>query len=308
MRTIELTVPSERTDAVLAELGRIEAASLQLQRGGSLQPPGDVVTMQVTNGKLGVIMRIADEFGLGRDEGFTMATSVPLSVVTPAFQRLTRETGATTWEELELSMSEDSTMTRDRTLVMLLAGLIAGVGIISDQLHVVVGAMIIAPGFQPFARVVLGVVTRSEAWRGGVRDVGLAYGALMAGASLAAVLGLVFGADALDAGGGRYLGAGELVTFWTTVSWTGVAVGAAGAVCGGILVSLNRTVLTAGVMVALALVPTASLVPMALIAGDVGLAGDAAVRFAIEVALVLAGTSLMFLVKRRLDKRHGTSD
>ncbi|HSK23874.1 MAG TPA: DUF389 domain-containing protein [Egicoccus sp.] len=306
MRTIELTVPPDRTDAVLAKLGRIEAASLRLQRGGSLHPPGDVVTLQVTNGKLGVIMRIADELGLGSDEGVAMSTSVPLSVVTPAFRRLTRETGATTWEELELSMSEDSTMTRDRTLVMLLAGVIAGVGIIADQLHTVVGAMIIAPGFQPFARVVLGLVTRSSAWRGGLVDVARAYGALLIGAALAALLGMAFGTDALDAGGDSYLGDAVLLEFWTTVSWTGVVVGAAGAVCGGILVSLNRTVLTAGVMVALALVPTAALVPMAFIAGDPGLAGRAAGRFGVEVALVLAGITLMFTVKRRLDRRSTT--
>lgn len=306
MRTIELTVPADRTDAVLAELRRVEAASLQLQRGGSLHPPGDVVTMHVTNSKLGVIMRIADEFGLGDDEGVALSTSVPLSVVTPAFQRLTRETGATTWEELELSMSEDSTMTRDRALVMLLAGLIAGVGIIADQLHTVIGAMIIAPGFQPFARVVLGLIARSGAWRGGLLDVARAYGALLLGATLAALLGVAFGADALDAGGGGYLEDAVLVEFWTTVSWTGVAVGLAGALCGGILVSLNRTVLTAGVMVALALVPTAALVPMALIAGDPGLAGDAALRFGLEVLLVLAGISVMFAIKRRLDRRSTT--
>lgn len=307
MRTIELTVPPDRTEQVLDRLRGIEAASLRLQRGGSLHPPGDVVTMQVTNGKLGAIMRIADEFGLGTDEGMTMSTSVPLSVVTPAFQRMTREQGATTWEELELSMSEDSTMTRDRTLVMLLAGVIAGIGIIADQVHTVIGAMVIAPGFQPFARVMLGVVTRSSAWRGGVVDVARGYGALLGGAALAALLGQAFGADALDAGGSSYLDDAVLVEFWTTVSWSGLAVALAGAVCGGILVSLNRTVLTAGVMVALALVPTAALVPMALIAGDPGLAGDAAVRFALEVALVLAGITVMFLVKRRLDRRSTTA-
>ncbi|MEX2503355.1 MAG: DUF389 domain-containing protein [Egicoccus sp.] len=306
MRTIELTLPADRTDAVLDRLRQVEAATLQLQRGGSLHPPGDVVTLHVTNSKLGVIMRIADEFGLGSDEGVALSTSVPLSVVTPAFQRLTRETGATTWEELELSMSEDSTMTRDRTLVMLLAGVIAGIGIIADQLHTVIGAMVIAPGFQPFARVVLGLVTRSSAWRGGVADVLRAYGALLLGATLAALLGLVFGADALDAGGSSYLGDAVLLEFWTTVSWTGIVVGAAGAICGGILVSLNRTVLTAGVMVALALVPTAALVPMALIARDPGLAADAAVRFVIEVVLVVSGTALMFMVKRRLDGRSTT--
>lgn len=307
MRTIELTIPPTRTADLLDELRALQPATLRLQRDGSLQPPGDVITVQVTNDRLRDVMKIADRCGLGRDDDIAMGTSEPLSVVTPAFSRMTRESGATTWEELELAMGEDSTMTGDRTVVMLLAGVIAGLGILGDQLHTVIGAMVIAPGFQPFARVVLGVVNRSGAWHGGLRDVGRGYGALMAGAAVAAVLGLVLGAGALDAGHGRYLGSGELVAFWTSVSWTGIAVGGFAAVCGGILVALNRTVLTAGVMVALALVPTAALVPMGVIAGDLPLAGDAAVRFLLEAALVLAGTLATFLFKRRSDRRAGTA-
>lgn len=62
--------------------------------------------------------------------------------------------GVTTWEELELSIGEDSTMTLDRTIVMFSAG----IGLLTGALHVVIGAMVIAPGFQPFARFVLGVI------------------------------------------------------------------------------------------------------------------------------------------------------
>jgi len=75
--------------------------------------------------------------------------------------------------------------------------------------------------------------------------------------------------------------------------------------CGGILISLNRTVLTAGVMVALALVPTAKMVPLALVAGQPTLAAAAGVRFPTELGLVLGGTILVFLVKRQRD--HGRS-
>jgi hypothetical protein len=306
VRTIELTMPATSTDRFLAEVGPLEPIAVRLQRGGSLRPPGDVVTLEVRNERLGEVMRIADRYGLGQDENVSMSTSVPLSVVTPAFARLTREMGATTWEELELSIGEDSTMTGDRTLVMFIAGLIAGLGITSGTLHVVIGAMVIAPGFQPFARFVLGVINRSGAWYGGLTDVLRAYGALLAGSTLAAVLTLLLGVDALDAGDEIYLAAADLVSFWSSTSWSGIVVGLAAGICGGLLVSLNRTVLTAGVMVALALVPTAALVPMALVAGDVTLAGQAALRFLIEVGLVLVGTTLVFSFKRRRDARRTT--
>lgn len=306
-RTVRLTVPTRFSDDLLARLRQLDAFGLRMQPGASVDPPGDLVEVDVANEMLGPVMRIADEYGLGRPGGVSMSTSEPLSLISATGQAHTRERGATTKEELELTMGSDSTMTAEKVVVMGLAGLIAGIGILTDAIHIVVGAMVIAPGFQPFARFVLGVVNGSRpSWAGGLADIARAYGALLAGAAAAAVLGAAFGAAPLGAGLSSYLGAGTLLAYWTTLSWTGVAVGAAASVCGGLLMSINRTVLTAGVMVALALVPTAALVPMALIAGDVALASVALVRFLVEVGLVLIGSALVFGAKRLFDRRSGT--
>ena len=44
-RVIEVSVPSEQTDQLVAELrSRDEVLGLRLQRGASLKPPGDVIT------------------------------------------------------------------------------------------------------------------------------------------------------------------------------------------------------------------------------------------------------------------------
>lgn len=306
-RTVTFTVPAGRRDDLLAELGELRLLGLRVHRDASVQPPGDLVELDVANETLRDVMRVADRFELGEPGGLAMSTSEPLSVVTTAERAHTRERGATTWEELELSMGSDSTMTAEKVVVMGIAGVIAGLGIASDQLHIVVGAMIIAPGFQPFARFVLGLVNTSQgSWTGGLVDIARAYAALVAGSALAAVLGLVFGASPLQAGLPGYLEPGTLLDYWTSVTWTGVAVGAVAGVCGGLLMSINRTVLTAGVMVALALVPTACLVSMSLVAGDLHLAGAALVRFLVEVALVLVGCALVFGGKRYLDHRSST--
>lgn len=306
-RTVRLTVPSERRDELIAGLADLDVLGLRLHRDVSVQPPGDLVEVEVANETLARVMRVADGYGLGQEGGVSMTTSEPLSVISTTGQAHTRERGATTWEELELSMGSDSTMTFEKVVVMGLAGVIAGIGILSDNLHIVVGAMIIAPGFQPFARFVLGVVNGSRtSWAGGLVDISRAYAALMAGSAVAAVFGLAFGASPLQSGLPGYLEAGTLLQYWTTLTWTGIAVGAAAGVCGGLLMSINRTVLTAGVMVALALVPTASLVTMALVAGDLRTAAAALVRFTVEVGLVLLGSALVFGAKRFFDRRSGT--
>lgn len=303
-RAIQLTVPFERTEDILVELRSLQPLSIQLYRGVSQEPPGDLVAVTVTNTQLSGLMQVADRYGLGQQGGVSISTSVPLSVVSESFSAVASEGGATTWEEVEQVLGEESTMSVDKVVTMLLAGIIAGIGIISGSVHIVVGAMVIAPGFQPFARVMLGIVTGTrEAWRGGIRDVLRGYAALLAGAALAAVLGAGFGESALQAGSFSYLESNILVRYWTTTSWTGVAVGAAASLAGGLLLSINRTVLTAGVMVALALVPSAALVSAALVAGDVSLSGRALFRFSVEVILVLAGCAVVFLVKRRTDIR-----
>lgn len=129
----------------------------------------------------------------------------------------------------------------------------------------------------------------------------------MAGASLAALAASIFGTGALGSGDDTYLAAGSLIDYWTTTTWAGVVVGAVAGICGGILMSLNRTVLTAGVMVALALIPTATMMPIALLAGDLALAAGAGVRFVTEVLVVIGGTALVFVVKRRGDHRGSST-
>lgn len=304
-RTIQLSVPAECTADLLADVDTLDLLGLQVHRGVSVRPPGDLIVLEVANEKLGAVMRLADRYGLGQEGGIAMSTSEPLSVISTSAETRIREPGATTWEELELSMGAESTMTAEKVTVMGIAGVIAGIGILSDTIHVVVGAMVIAPGFQPFSRFVLGLINRRrDTWMGGVIDIARGYGALVAGSAVASVLGLVLGASALDAGLPSYLESGTLVAYWTTLTWPGVAVGGVAGVCGGLLMSINRTVLTAGVMVALALVPSASMVTMALVAGDPGLALAALVRFLVEVALVLAGSALVFAVKRLMDRRR----
>jgi hypothetical protein len=305
-RTVQMTVAASSSEALLHDLEELQPHTLRVHRGASLRPPGDLVSLEIDNDRLHEIMQVADAHGLGREGGVSLTTSEPLSLVSHGYTALSREEGGTTWEELELAMSGDSTMTGDRLIVMAIAGFIAGIGIVTGAIHVVVGAMVIAPGFQPFARFALGLVNRSKSWKGGLQDSALAYLAVVVGSTAAAVLSALAGSSALDSGGDSYLGADQLVAYWSTTTWGGIAVGAVAAVCGGLLLAINRTVLTAGVMVALALVPTAALVPMALVAGDPALAGGAGLRFLVEVVLVLLGTGLVFVVKRRSDRRELT--
>lgn len=56
--------------------------------------------------------------------------------------------------------------------------------------------------------------------------------------------------------------------------------------------------LTAGVMIVLALVPSAAITAIGLVQLDFGLAAQGAARWALEVALVAGASAVVFFVKR----------
>lgn len=75
---------------------------------------------------------------------------------------------------------------------------------------------------------------------------------------------------------------------------------AAAGPAGAPLVNANRAVLTAGVMVALALVPGAALVGLGIVAGDGVLFRDGAVRWLHDVLIVVAvGTAAFGAIRAR---------
>ncbi|MEX1162589.1 MAG: hypothetical protein WEB03_03315 [Nitriliruptor sp.] len=110
-RTVQLTVAAELTDELLADLEQLEPHTLRVHRGASLRPPGDLISLEVSNERLRGVMRLADRHGLGEPGGVALSTSEPLSLVSHGYTALSREEGGATWEELELAMSQDSTMT-----------------------------------------------------------------------------------------------------------------------------------------------------------------------------------------------------
>ena len=73
-----------------------------------------------------------------------------------------------------------------------------------------------------------------------------------------------------------------------------VVIALAAPAAGAALVAAQRSVLSAGVMSALALIPSASITGMALVLGEFSLAGKAAVRWTVDVACVLLGGAAVF--------------
>lgn len=299
-RIVEITVPSEKTDRLMETLdSREEVLSLRLQRGISVQPPGDIITISTTNRSMQNLARLLDEHGVGSDAGTNMTTSDPVSLTIPsARERLAHDTSEATWEEVESVAAKESNTTGNALAVMAISGAIAAIGLATNALHLVMAAMLIAPGFEPITRFSLGLVARNTAWRRGVRQTAETYGALFLGAAITALVLRLLGTSPLG-GQDTYLPDSVLVNYWTSFTATTFIVSATAGIAGALLVAANRAVLTAGVMVALALVPGATLVASGLVGGDAGIAGRGALRWAIDVVLVAVTALIVFSWKQR---------
>lgn len=188
-------------------------------------------------------------------------------------------------------------MTLNTKLVMFLAGLVASVGINSNSIHMVVGAMLIAPGFEPISRLALGLIAKHRDWKNGGVDILTGYGMLILGGIAGALFLMLLDKDVLP-GSASYLQRGVLVEYWLNISTTSLFVSVLASLAGGIIIMTNKSLLTAGVMVALALIPAGALIGMGIVEGNFSQAWTAFLRLLMEIGIVAVFTGSIFLWKK----------
>lgn len=295
-RTIQATVDSDITDELLARLGSIDGVTgLLVHRGASVQPQGDVVVVQATNEASRAVLERLSE--LDADRLQSIESAEPSSRIAREYQNgLDRESNETIWEEMASLLRRDTNLSANYLLLMFLSGMVAAVGLWTDTVHIVVGAMVIAPGFEPLLRIPFGLIggPRVLASRGVLSSV-VGYLLLVLGAAVAALL-----LAAVDPSRSADLHSREWVGYWSQVTATGVLTAIVGGAAGAVVVTAQRPVLSVGVMIALALIPSASLIGMGLAFGDPILAGQAFTRWAVETLCVIGAGGVVLGAKQIL--------
>lgn len=304
-RRLEITVPSEQTDALLRDVrGMSGVLSLRVERGISERPKGDLITVEALTRTETELMRLLEHTGVGKSSSSSISISEASAVISPTVkQALSRESNVLGWEPIQAVIAKTSNMTLYALITMFVAGAISAVGISTGALHVAVGGFIIAPGFEPIVRTPLGLIAKSPAWHRGIRDTLLGYLALIAGAFVAALIVKTTTAPLLS-GASAYFPVDPLISFWTSLTVPSALVAITGGLVGAVLIATGRAILTAGVVVALALVPASTIVGIALAAGDFEMVLNALSRFAAEVGMVLVGSVPVWLWWRAREQKR----
>lgn len=153
-----------------------------------------------------------------------------------------------------------------------------------------------AGNFEPIIRVPFGFLAQEHrAWRSGLKSTVLGYLALVLGAAAAALIAILISSTPEGELGSRHW-----VEYWSSLTPISVVIAVAASGAGAAIIAAQRSVLTAGVMIALALIPSASIVGMALVSGELALAGQAALRWIVDVGCVIVGGTVIFGAKRML--------
>lgn len=298
-RTVTISMPREHTDSLVDELLALEGVlSLRRQDGASVQPAGDVVTVEVTDRASSRVVGLLTARGAGVDPRVSVTTSEPSGMMTASgADALASDIASTSFEEIEFMLDRQATLWSNETIVMGVAGMVAAAGLVTNAVHLVIGAMVITPGFVPLLKVSFSVAAGGAAWRRGLRQTAMGYGALVLGAAIAALV-LQLSGRTLPAGADAYLSDGSLVSYWREVTAVGTLVAVVAALAGALIVNAGRGVLALGVMIALALVPGAALIGVGAVAGDLGLAVDGALRWAHDAIITVIVGVAAFAVLR----------
>ncbi|MDX6602455.1 MAG: hypothetical protein QOF13_1657 [Solirubrobacterales bacterium] len=164
---LRIVVPEDRCGKVLDLLEAAPSATnLVFLAGAARQPKGDVVLCDVAREEASVLIEDLKEMGIGRDG--SIALEQIDSQVSDAAKRAERAargmpSDAVVWEEVEARTSESTELGGNFLVFMMLACLIASVGIFTGSPILIVGAMVVGPEFGPLAGLCVALVERRRA-------------------------------------------------------------------------------------------------------------------------------------------------
>jgi uncharacterized hydrophobic protein (TIGR00271 family) len=161
---LRIVAPTERAHRALEVLeGSDSVINVIHLHEAARKPTGDVILCDVAREDASVV--IADLKDLGIHKDGTIAVELVDSAVSDAAEAAERHAAGTPsdaviWEEVTERTSEDSALSGTYLVFIVLAALIASVGIYLNSPILVVGAMVVGPEFGPIAGFCVAVVER----------------------------------------------------------------------------------------------------------------------------------------------------
>jgi uncharacterized hydrophobic protein (TIGR00271 family) len=296
---LRIITPPDRTARVESLLTASPAVThVVVLDGAARSPAGDLITCDVVREGTSQILDRLREMGIERD-GSVMLERVDTALSAAADRAEKQVPGfgvdAVVWEEIEHVTGEETRLSAAFLTFMVVATVIAGIGVLLDLPILIVGAMVVGPEFGPLAALCVGVVRRRP------RLVRRAVTALVVGFAVAMAV-TVLTTWGLDAIGlirkSMLLEPRPLTSFiWKpdALSWV---VGFLAGVAGMLSLTSAKAGTLVGVLISVTTVPAAANAAVALAYGVADEAVGSALQLVINVAAIVTAGVLTLLVQR----------
>jgi uncharacterized hydrophobic protein (TIGR00271 family) len=161
---LRIVAPSDSAEHALELLKATPSVcNLILLEGVAHKPEGDVILCDVAREDASVIVSDLKEFGIEKEGSIAMEDID--SLISDHAERAEKAAAgapsdAVVWEEVEARTSENTELSASFLLFMVLACLIASVGVLLDSPILIIGAMVVGPEFGPIAGLCVALVQR----------------------------------------------------------------------------------------------------------------------------------------------------
>ena len=161
---LRIVVPSHQTERTLELLEHTPSVcNLVYLEGAARRPKGDVILCDVAREDTSVVISDLRELEIDREGSIAMEeidSQISASAIRAEKAAKGLSSDAVIWEEVEARTSENTELSASFLAFMVLAMLIATVGILTDQIVLIIGAMVVGPEFGPIAGLSVAVVQK----------------------------------------------------------------------------------------------------------------------------------------------------
>ena len=293
--------PSDVTPGLLAWLeGNAGVLNLVLLEGAARNPAGDSVQFDVITAEANGVLDELRRLKLDR-RGSIVIEHVDTSISARAAQAERREPAKANfspiWEEAEARIRERGTYSPSWYGLLVIAGVIAAVGILTNSQILIVGAMVVGPEYGAMIAVALGIDQRDGVpIRRGVR-------ALLLGFGFAVIVTLLFSVviRALDLPPRAFeLGIRPVSDLIDSPNVFSVVVAVLAGIVGVVSLTEARTSTLIGTFISVTTIPAAAAIGVSMAFEEWSEAGGALLQLLLNVVILIAVGALGLAAGRRI--------
>jgi uncharacterized hydrophobic protein (TIGR00271 family) len=300
MLQLRVVCPDDWADDVEAIL-ETEVGSIALMRTKSSD--GAVLTVDVARESVGPLLDRLRERGV-LDRG--MVTLVPLDTAIGVLAERAEDSApgqgadALIWDDLAARTGEDSVLTWTFVAFMVLATLLAAIGVVTDSAVTIVGAMVIGPEFGPLAGLAVALLRRRpSAARRSATALGVGFPVAVLATAALALLGRAGGLFDVET-----LGKHDQTEFIYHPGWFSLITALVAGAAGMLSLTSSKSAALVGVFISVTTIPAAG---NAAVAATVGLwyqAGQSLLQLGVNLLGIVAAGVLTLLLLTRVQGRR----